>query len=224
MKSADTAQNLEPGRDCALCPRLRDFVLHNRIHRPDYFNAPVPDTLPTGGVDKARLLIVGLAPGLTGANRTGVPFTGDHAGEMLHKRLQKHGFLNVRPNGHHEYHDCVITNAVRCVPPQNKPLPVEINMCRSFLQNRIRDMRSLKIILAVGRTAHDSVVRLFGQRLLTYPFSHGDVHSLDGTILISSYHCSRYNFNTGVLTEDMLDAVFVKIREIMQNHKSNKAE
>ena len=220
MNSSNCKDNPEPERNCALCPRLRDFVIQNRVRHPSYFNAPVPDSVPDSGLDRARLLIVGLAPGLSGANRTGVPFTGDHAGEMLQKRLLEHGFLSVRPDGQHEYRDCVITNAVRCVPPQNKPLPVEINRCRSFLQNRIHDMRSLKVVLAVGRTAHDSVLRSFGQRVLTYPFSHGSVHNLDGISLISSYHCSRYNFNTGVLTDDMLDAVFVKIRDLIENHPS----
>lgn len=200
-----------------MCPRLRYFVLHNRLHHPTYFNAPVPDGVPAIGAHQARLLIVGLAPGLTGANRTGVPFTGDHAGEMLQRRLLEHGFLSVGPDQKHEYHDCVITNAVRCVPPQNKPLPSEINMCRSFLQNRIHQMRSLKVVLAVGRTAHDSVVRSFGQRLKTYPFSHGGIHRLGDMWLVASYHCSRYNFNTGVLTEDMLDTVFEKIHTLLKN-------
>ena len=215
---------MEPERDCALCPRLRAFIVQNRNQYPTYFNAPVPDCVPPEGASKARLLIVVLAPGLSGANRTGIPFTGDHAGEMLTTHLQAHGFIVVTQNGEIEYQDCVITNAVRCVPPQNKPLPAEINMCRSFLENRIKEMTSLKIILAVGRTAHDSVLRSFGQRPLTYPFSHGNTHDLGATTLVSSYHCSRYNFNTGVLTAAMLDSVFVKIRDLMQNRQQSRSD
>lgn len=212
---ADTTE--EPERDCALCPRLREFTLENRQLYPDYHNAPVPDGKPSSGVSLASLLIVGLAPGLRGANRTGVPFNGDHAGEMLMQRLMQHGFVHIDDQGKIDFKNCVVTNAVRCVPPQNKPLPAEINTCRSYLKTRIAGMSNLSTILAIGRIAHDSVVRSFGRSLREHPFTHGNSLEFGGITLISSYHCSRYNFNTGVLTDEMLDSVFQKIADLARD-------
>ena len=173
-----------------------------------------------GTAPDACLLVVGLAPGLRGANRTGRPFTGDYAGELLYRTLIAHGFASgryeARPDDGLTLIDCVIANAVRCVPPQNKPLPEEIRTCRPFLEALVGDMPHLKTIVALGRIAHESVVRLFGMRLAATPFGHGKQHCLStagrSIALIDSYHCSRYNTNTGVLTEIMFDAIFAAAR------------
>ncbi|WP_374546219.1 uracil-DNA glycosylase [Rhodoblastus sp.] len=205
----------EPGADCGLCPRLVSFRETNRSALPGGHNAPVP---AFGPLD-AALLIVGLAPGLHGANRTGRPFTGDWAGDMLYPALIRHGFAvgtycesaddGLRLN------NCRISNAVRCVPPQNKPTTPEIAACRDFLVREIAAMPRLRAVLCLGRVAHDSAVRLFGERAAATPFSHGAVHRLAqrGLRLYDSYHCSRYNTNTGVLTEPMFDAVFARIAD-----------
>jgi uracil-DNA glycosylase family 4 len=197
----------QPPRDCPLCPRLADFRAANRVAYPDYFNAPVP-TL--GGSD-ARLLIVGLAPGLHGANRTGRPFTGDYAGDLLYATLLKHGLAKgdylKRIDDGLELHDCAITNAVRCVPPQNKPLPAEIKTCRQFLIAQIGAMAHLRAIFALGKIAHDSVCDTLGAQKSKHPFKHGGEYRIGKLKLVSSYHCSRYNTNTGVLTEAMFDTV-----------------
>ena len=204
----------EPSSDCLLCPRLAAFRDENRAAHPDWFNAPVPSF----GDERARLIIVGLAPGLRGANRTGRPFTGDYAGILLYGRLIK---FNLPTGGYEEragdglrLRDCMITNAVRCVPPANKPQPAEINMCRRFLGERITVLPDLKAILALGRIAHESVLRALGLKLSAFPFGHGGAHSLpDRAVeLFSSYHCSRYNTSTGVLTPEMFEAVFKKVR------------
>lgn len=196
----------EPARDCPLCPRLAEFRRENRKEKPDYFNAPVP----TIGASDARLLIVGLAPGLHGANRTGRPFTGDYAGDLLYATLLKHGLAKgdyrERDDGL-ELIDCAITNAVRCVPPQNKPLPAEISTCRKFLVAQIADMPHLRAILALGKIAHDSVCDALAAKKSAHPFGHGKSYRTGKIHLIASYHCSRYNTNTGVLTEAMFDAV-----------------
>ena len=197
----------EPRRDCALCPRLAEFRAANAQKYPDYFNAPVP----TFGTADARLLIVGLAPGLKGANRTGRPFTGDWAGDLLFATLLKHGLAHgtyaESADDGLTLHDCAITNAVRCVPPENKPTPAEIKTCRKFLTAQISAMPHLHAILALGKIAHDSVCDALGARKSAHPFKHGGAYRLDRLTLISSYHCSRYNTNTGVLTEAMFDTV-----------------
>ncbi len=204
----------EPGRDCGLCPRLETFRRENRRALPDYHNAPAP---AFGPLD-AELLIVGLAPGLHGANRTGRPFTGDWAGDMLYPALLRHGFAQGEYGESADdglrLRECRISNAVRCVPPQNKPTPQEIAACRRFLTEEIAAMPRLRALLCLGRVAHDSVVRLFGEKAKAFAFAHGAVHRLErrGVALYDSYHCSRYNTNTGVLTPDMFDAVFVRIR------------
>ncbi len=202
----------EPDRDCPLCPRLVAFREAARAKEPTWFNAPVPSF----GDRDAALLIVGLAPGLQGANRTGRPFTGDYAGDLLYATLIEYGFARgdyrATPDDGLTLTDCRISNAVRCVPPQNKPLPVEINTCRSFLSATLIDMPRLRAIVALGRVAHDSTVKALGLRASQAPFSHGGVHDAGHVRLYDSYHCSRYNTNTGVLTPKMFRDVFARVR------------
>ncbi len=179
---------------------------------PSWFNAPVP---PFGSPD-ARLLIVGLAPGLRGANRTGRPFTGDFAGDLLYATLLEFGFARgryeARPDDGLTLVDCRIANAVGCVPPENKPTPAEINTCRMFLTAAIAEMPRLRAIVALGRIAHESAVKALGEKRSGLPFGHGSVHPAGELKLFGSYHCSRYNTNTGRLTPDMFRAVFAKVR------------
>lgn len=216
MTTADvkTPAPAQPGRDCALCPRLVDFRATQRKANTDWHNAPVPSF----GALSARLLIVGLAPGLKGANRTGRPFTGDYAGDLLYATLKQFGFA------HGDYAatkddglaliDCRITNAARCVPPENKPLPQEVAACRHFLTTEIGAMPKLRVILALGQVAHGAVLAALGRRKSAFAFGHGAVHPLpDGKLLTDSYHCSRYNTNTGKLTTAMFAAVFKTLRE-----------
>lgn len=200
--------------DCPLCPRLRDFREDNQKAYPDFFNAPVPGF----GDRDARLLIVGLAPGLKGANRTGRPFTGDYAGDLLYPTLIKYGFAvgdyQARPDDGLELKNAFITNAVRCVPPQNKPVGEEIKTCRPFLLNQIKAMENLEIILALGGIAHKSVVAAFGRRQVEFPFGHGNSKEISsGLTLMDSYHCSRYNTNTRRLTTEMFESLFAQIKE-----------
>ena len=202
----------KPGRDCRRCPRLAAFRQEWRKKRPAWFNAPVPSF---GPVD-ARVLIVGLAPGLQGANRTGRPFTGDYAGVLLYDTLKTfkfaHGDYGAHPDDGLTLTDCRITNAVRCVPPENKPTPAEIANCREFLTDTIAEMTKLRAILALGRIAHDSVLTALGSKKSAAPFKHGGRHTLGKFALFSSYHCSRYNTNTGVLTPAMFRDVFADVR------------
>ncbi len=207
----------QPSRDCPVCPRLAAFRESIRAREPDWHNAPVPSF---GGPD-ARLLVVGLAPGLRGANRTGRPFTGDWAGDLLFATLLKFGFAKgdyqERPDDGLALQDCMITNAVRCVPPENKPTPAEIRDCRIFLEPTIETNRKLIALVALGRIAHDSVVRALGQKLSSVPFGHGAQHTImqangKAIRLFDSYHCSRYNTNTGVLTTQMFEDVFRSVR------------
>ena len=206
----------EPPRNCPLCPRLADFRAANREKFPGYFNDPVP----TFGAHDARLLIVGLAPGLHGANRTGRPFTGDYAGVLLYNTLLKHGLAKgtygERADDGLTLVDCAITNAVRCVPPENKPTPAEIATCRDFLKPTIAEMKNLRAVVALGRIAHDSTVVALETKKSAAPFKHGGKHVLNGFALFSSYHCSRYNTNTGVLTPGMFRAVFAAVRGYLQ--------
>jgi uracil-DNA glycosylase family 4 len=202
----------EPGRNCPRCPRLVAFREIQRTRQPDWFNAPVPSW---GPVD-ARLLIVGLAPGLQGANRTGRPFTGDYAGDLLYETLLRFGFATgtyeERPDDSLKLVDARITNAVRCVPPENKPTPAEITICRDFLKETIAEMPKLTAIVALGRIAHDTAVTTLGAKRSKVTFSHGGTVAIGAYTLFSSYHCSRYNTNTRVLTPEMFRAVFVAIR------------
>lgn len=207
-----TAASSKAGRDCPLCPRLVAFRETWRLREPDWHNAPVPSF----GSAEARLLIVGLAPGLRGANRTGRPFTGDYAGDLLYGTLSEFGFARgtyaARPDDGFTLVDARITNAVRCVPPENKPTTLEIATCRQFLTATIAEMPNLRAIVALGRIAHDSVLRALGLKLAAAPFKHGARAPTDQAILFSSYHCSRYNTNTGVLTAEMFRAVFAMVR------------
>ncbi|MET4388851.1 uracil-DNA glycosylase family 4 [Bradyrhizobium sp. F1.4.3] len=203
---------LVPDRDCPLCPRLVAFREANRAREPLWHNAPVA---PFGDI-KARLLIVGLAPGMQGANRTGRPFTGDYAGDLLYATLIEYGFAKgayqARPDDGLKLVDCRIANAVHCVPPQNKPLPVEINTCRQFLAANLETMPNLRAIVALGRIAHDTVLKPLKMKASQAPFGHGAVHQAGAFRLYDSYHCSRYNTNTGVLTTDMFRSVFARIK------------
>ncbi|MGH6812112.1 MAG: uracil-DNA glycosylase [Methylocella sp.] len=220
----------EPDPDCSFCPRLATFRDFLRAAQPEWHNAPVP---AFGALD-ARLLVVGLAPGRRGANRTGRPFTGDYAGDLLYETLIEFGFAagayGASADDGLRLVSCVIANAVRCVPPQNKPMPSEIKSCRPFLAATIAALPDLCAIVALGRIAHESVVRAFGLKLAAFPFAHGAEHVLLAgepavnrnyagareITLIDSYHCSRYNTNTGILTQDMFRAVFAKASETLR--------
>jgi uracil-DNA glycosylase family 4 len=194
------------------------FRVANRAAEPSWFNGAVPSF---GRDDAAaELLIVGLAPGLRGANRTGRPFTGDHAGELLYETLLRFGFASgrydARPDDGLKLVNCMITNAVRCVPPENKPLPAEIATCRSFLSERIGSLPRLAAIIALGRIAHDSTLAALGAKKSAFPFAHGAQHAVrDGAMLFDSFHCSRYNTNTRKLTPEMFRAVFANVRQFL---------
>ena len=207
-----------PDRDCDRCPRLAAFREDHRAAQPDWHNAPVASF---GALD-ARLLIVGLAPGLRGANRTGRPFTGDFAGDLLYATLGEFGFARgaygASTSDGLALHDCRITNAVRCVPPQNRPMGAEITACRSFLTAEIAAMSGLRTILALGLVAHGAVLKALGLRAGACRFAHGAVHRLDdGRRLFDSYHCSRLNTNTGRLTPAMFANVFAQIRDTLND-------
>ncbi len=202
----------KPDRNCQLCPRLAEFRAEARLREPDWFNSPVDSF----GDPSAQLMIVGLAPGMQGANRTGRPFTGDYAGDLLYATLLEYGFAKgvyqARPDDGLKLVDCRISNAVRCVPPQNKPLPAEINTCRQFLSATIAAMPKLRAIVPLGRIAHETTLKVLGLRSVAAPFAHGAVHMAGTYKLYDSYHCSRYNTNTGVLTPKMFRSVFAKVR------------
>ena len=207
------ADSGKPGRDCPRCPRLVAFRQRWRAERPDWHNAPVASFGPLD----ARLLIVGLAPGLRGANRTGRPFTGDFAGDLLYATMKEYGFargtFEARADDTLELVDARITNGVRCVPPENKPVPAEINTCREFVIPTIAEMRNVRAIVTLGRIAHETTVKALGARRAAAPFSHGGRTEIGPLALFSSYHCSRYNTNTGVLTPKMFEAVFAAVRK-----------
>jgi uracil-DNA glycosylase len=207
------ARDHGPGRNCPLCPRLVEFRTRQRAAHSEWHNAPVPSFGPIA----ASLLIVGLAPGLKGANRTGRPFTGDYAGDLLYATLAKFGFAHgryeARADDGLKLVGCRISNAVRCVPPENKPLPAEIAACRPFLVAEIAAMTPLKAIVALGQVAHNTVLAAIDQKRSAFAFRHGAVHRLaQGLLLADSYHCSRYNTNTGRLTPAMFEAVFKEVR------------
>lgn len=209
----------EPPPDCPLCPRLVAFRDACRLRDPAGYNAPVRSFGPA----TARLLVVGLAPGRDGANHSGRPFTGDWAGDLLYETLALAGFAAgtyaERPDDDLALVDCMVTNAVRCVPPANKPVPAEIATCRTFLFERMAGLPELRAVLALGRIAHESVVRTLGAKLSAVPFGHGRSHALAHggrpVTLFDSYHCSRYNTNTGVLTAEMFRAVFAEVRRFV---------
>ncbi|MGD2139964.1 MAG: uracil-DNA glycosylase [Burkholderiales bacterium] len=207
--------------DCSKCPRLADFLAQARHKYPSYYARPVPSFGPTD----ARLLIVGLAPGLHGANRTGRPFTGDHAGLLLYRTLFEYGFANaaesVSADDGLQLLDCRITNAVRCVPPQNKPTLPEVKQCNGYLRQELSMLEAGGVVLALGSVAHTAVLRALGLRLADYRFGHAAEHLLPGAVsLIDSYHCSRYNTQTRRLTETMFRDVFTRVRALIEQPPS----
>jgi uracil-DNA glycosylase len=215
---------IAPDRDCPLCPRLVALRQQLRAQHPDWHNAPVPSF----GAAEGRVLVVGLAPGLKGANRTGRPFTGDYAGDLLFATLRKYGLASGDYRAPREHAvwtgdtlalvDARLSNAVRCLPPDNKPLPPEIKTCRRFLEAEIAAMPNLRAIVALGRVAHDAVLATVKQKASAFAFAHGSVHALpDGKLLADSYHCSRYNTNTGRLTTAMFEAVFAAVAERLRD-------
>ena len=204
---------IEPNKNCSKCRRLYNFRKKNQSENPDWFNAPVP----TFGELSSSLLIVGLAPGLKGANKTGRPFTGDYAGDLLYKTINKFNFSKGKYGGTIDdslkLKDCTITNAVRCVPPQNKPISEEINNCNNFLKKTIEIHKNLKVIIALGLIAHKSIISAFNLKQKLYKFKHGNKHKINNLILIDSYHCSRYNTNTGRLNDEMFEKIFFEAKK-----------
>lgn len=206
--------------ECRRCPRLAGFVSAARQKYPGYYAKPVPSF----GAGQARLLIVGLAPGLHGANRTGRPFTGDHAGLLLYRTLHRYGFAtaaeSVSADDGLQLVDCRITNAVRCVPPQNKPTTQEVKVCNDYLQQELESLDRGSVILALGSVAHGAVLRALAQRPADHKFAHAAQHALPGgRLLVDSYHCSRYNTQTKRLTEEMFGAVFQSIRGLLDGDR-----
>ena len=209
---------IEPSKNCSRCSRLKNFRTENKKKYPSWFNAPVPSILNIN----SELLIVGLAPGMTGANRTGRPFTGDHAGLILFSTLKKFGFSRglYKENGFDslELDNCSITNAVRCVPPKNLPNINEIKNCEIFLQTTIKEHKNLKLIIALGLISHKSIVSSFGFKQKDFKFGHKNKHKINQSItLIDSYHCSRYNTNTKRLTQSMFDEIFTETKIALKN-------
>ncbi len=217
MAKTEVSVAAEPPADCSLCPRLVAYREENQAAEPTWFNGAAPSF----GDDSARLLVVGLAPGRGGANRTGRPFTGDWAGDLLYPTLEKYGFSTgtFHPDGQDDLKlvDAMITNAVRCVPPQNKPIGAEMNNCRPFLTARIAALPKLKVLIALGRVAHENTLKALGYKQSAFKFAHGAEHAIEGPqgplTLINSYHCSRYNTNTGRLTEAMFHDVFAAAKD-----------
>ena len=204
-------------KSCRACPRLARFLDDVSSRHPDYYCRPVP---PFGAPD-ARFMIVGLAPGMHGANRTGRPFTGDHAGIQLYQMLHKYGFAS-RDHSESvddglELVDCRITNAVKCLPPDNKPVGAEINTCNTFLANELATLSQGSVVVALGGIAHRAIVKAIGLRQADYKFGHAALHDMGDFQVLDSYHCSRYNTNTRRLTEDMFDAIFAQVRELLVN-------
>jgi len=210
------ATNLGFDPNCTRCSRLSGYLTRIRKEYPDYHAAPVAPF----GSQHIDLLVVGLAPGLHGANASGRPFTGDHAGILLYQTLYKHGFSN-KPSSQHrndglKLKNCRITNAVKCVPPQNKPTTAEINLCNAFLQQELKQLKQATVILCLGAIAHRAVLRAFGLKLADYPFAHHALHRLqNGHHIVDSYHCSRYNTQTRRLTAEMFDQVFATARSLI---------
>lgn len=203
--------------NCRACPRLANFLDDVNERYPDYFCRPVPPF----GDQQARFLIVGLAPGMHGANRTGRPFTGDHAGILLYRMLHKFGFSTHEESTAADddlvLDNCRITNAVKCLPPENKPVGAEINTCNTFLANELAALPRTSVVLALGGIAHRAVIKAIGGRQAEFKFAHAAVHELEPFRLLDSYHCSRYNTNTGRLTNEMFEGIFAQARELLQN-------
>ena len=204
-------------RSCRACPRLATFLDTVNERYPDYYCKPVPPF----GDEQARFLIVGLAPGMHGANRTGRPFTGDHAGILLYEMLHRFGFAtrpeSLAADDELRLQDCRITNAVKCLPPDNKPVGAEINTCNVFLANELRGLPAASVVLALGGIAHRAIIKALALRQADYKFGHAALHDLGGIRLLDSYHCSRYNTNTGRLTSEMFEAVFATARGLLQH-------
>lgn len=207
----------EPLRDCPLCPRLVAYRAENRLAHPDWWNGPAPSF----GDPEARLLVAGLAPGRQGANRTGRPFTGDFAGVLLYETLIAHGFAvgsyDARPDDGLRLVGCMISNAVRCAPPGNKPLPIEEATCRTFLSARIGSLPRLRVIVTLGDVARRNVMRALGEKASAGVGGHGGETRVGGLMVINSYHCSRLNTNTGRLTAAMFGDVFSRVREVLDS-------
>ena len=205
-------------RTCTLCPRLAKFLAQARIEEPEYYNAPVAPF----GDPQARFVIIGLAPGFHGANASGRPFTGDHAGVLLYRTLHRYGFSNkpesiARDDGL-QLIDCRITNSVKCVPPENKPLPIEIQTCNRYLKAETRTFKPGMVLLGLGSVGHNALLRALDLKASLYKFAHGAEHALPtGQTLINSYHCSRYNTQTRRLTDAMFEAVFARARELLDS-------
>ncbi len=212
MSTPEAEAAAEPPRDCPLCPRLVAYRLENRAKQPTWFNGPAPSF----GDPEARLLVVGLAPGRSGANRTGRPFTGDYAGVLLYETLLKLGFAEgryeARPDDGLRLIDCMITNAVRCAPPGNKPEPGEEATCRRFLAGRIAALPRLRAIVTLGDVSRRNVLKALGLKGSAAPAGHGQEFDAGHYRLFGSYHCSRLNTNTGRLTTEMFEAVFERVR------------
>ena len=202
-------------RDCRACPRLAGFLDAVKERHPGYYCRPVPPF----GDPAARFLIVGLAPGLHGANRTGRPFTGDHAGILLYQVLHKYGFASTAESVASDdglvLSQCRITNAVKCLPPDNKPIGAEINNCNTFLANELQLLPADSVVLALGGIAHRAIVKALGERQADFSFAHAALHKLGHIRLLDSYHCSRYNTNTRRLTAAMFDAIFAEVRQLL---------
>jgi len=210
-------------RDCTLCPRLASFLKSGREEYPNYYGLPVPPF----GDPQAKLVIVGLAPGFHGANATGRPFTGDHAGLLLYRTLHKFGFASrpdsIAADDGLQLIDCRITNSVKCVPPENKPLPTEIQNCMRFVSAELACVADGTVLLAMGSIGHNATLRALGLKHAAFKFEHGAEHHLPrGMTLIDSYHCSRYNTQTKRLTEDMFDAVFKRARELIESRHGTR--
>jgi len=215
MRAESPVPDVEAPRDCPLCPRLVAFRRQMRGEHPDWWNAPVP----AFGDPQAWLAIVGLAPGMWGANRTGRPFTGDHSGHLFYATLLKFGLAEgaygETPEDGLRLAGCLILNSVKCLPPQNKPSPQEIATCRTYYEASLALLPNVLVLVALGRIAHDSAVRTAGGRLAAHRFGHFAEHALpDGRILVDSYHCSRYNQNTKRLTAVMFEKVFARALEL----------
>jgi len=202
-------------KSCCACPRLAGFLDEVKSRYPDYYCRPVPPF----GAPEARFLIVGLAPGMHGANRSGRPFTGDHAGILLYQMLHKYGFSSrdhsEATDDGLELSDCRITNAVKCLPPDNKPVGAEINTCNTFLANELKSLPTGAVVVALGGIAHRAIVKAMGLRQADLKFGHAALHDLGSFRVLDSYHCSRYNTNTRRLTEEMFDAIFAQARDML---------
>lgn len=209
----------DPDLNCPQCPRLVEFREKYRALEPSWYNGPVDTWASAKGDDDVRMLIIGLAPGLKGANLTGRPFTGDYAGDLLYETLAKFNFAAghygaVKDDGL-TLQQCAITNAVRCVPPENKPIGLEINNCRPFLLNTLARFPNLKALVTLGKISHDTTTRALGERVAAHKFTHNGRFDMGKYTVFSSYHCSRYNTNTGVLTTQMFENVFESVRDFI---------